>query len=297
MCRSQVSICTGPTGNGACRIRSEGGRAARCRCWARPSTADQEHPQPFFGRAEILFRVQRPQDRVGRDGFVEARHEAAEGGSSPPTASKNESVARAGRGGVLTSSFSPDGSFLPRRLTADGPPPALHLIVRPISAAPRAVECRSMTGYRSTWQDGRVSAPRWQPVVGAGRGGTVPDALVLNATYEPLCVVPLRRAVVLVLAEKATVLETGDAVLHSERLAVPAPAWCDSADMFECPTGMPRRLPGGRCSSATGTAVPTVPAGQRRSTMWSPLPWRERTTGTTSSPHAPDATIARRTGC
>ena len=28
-------------------------------------------------------------------------------------------------------------------------------------------------------------------------------ALVLNATYEPLCVVPLRRAVVLVLAEKA----------------------------------------------------------------------------------------------
>jgi 5-methylcytosine-specific restriction endonuclease McrA len=52
----------------------------------------------------------------------------------------------------------------------------------------------------------------------------VPDALVLNATYEPLCVVPLRRAVVLVLAEKATVLETGEAVLHSERLAVPAPS-------------------------------------------------------------------------
>ncbi|HEX6444816.1 MAG TPA: HNH endonuclease [Streptosporangiales bacterium] len=48
-------------------------------------------------------------------------------------------------------------------------------------------------------------------------------ALVLNATYEPLCVVPLRRAVILVLAEKATVLETGAATLHSEHLDLPAP--------------------------------------------------------------------------
>lgn len=48
--------------------------------------------------------------------------------------------------------------------------------------------------------------------------------LVLNATYEPLCVVPLRRAVLLVLAEKATVIETGDGVLHSERMALPAPS-------------------------------------------------------------------------
>ena len=36
-------------------------------------------------------------------------------------------------------------------------------------------------------------------------------ALVLNATYEPLCVVTLRRAVVLVLAEKAIIIEAGDA--------------------------------------------------------------------------------------
>ncbi|MQA80622.1 MAG: HNH endonuclease [Streptosporangiales bacterium] len=48
-------------------------------------------------------------------------------------------------------------------------------------------------------------------------------ALVLNATYEPLCVVPLRRAVILVLAEKATILATGEETLHSERLDVPAP--------------------------------------------------------------------------
>jgi 5-methylcytosine-specific restriction endonuclease McrA len=48
-------------------------------------------------------------------------------------------------------------------------------------------------------------------------------ALVLNATYEPLCVVPLRRAVVLVLAEKAVIVETSADVMHSERLSVPIP--------------------------------------------------------------------------
>jgi len=48
-------------------------------------------------------------------------------------------------------------------------------------------------------------------------------ALVLNATYEPLCVVSLRRAVVLVLAEKAVVVEASTDLMHSERLAVPIP--------------------------------------------------------------------------
>ncbi len=48
-------------------------------------------------------------------------------------------------------------------------------------------------------------------------------SLVLNATYEPLCVVPLRRAVVLVLAEKAVVVEAGDSVMHSERTCIQVP--------------------------------------------------------------------------
>ncbi len=49
-------------------------------------------------------------------------------------------------------------------------------------------------------------------------------SLVLNATYEPLCVVSDRRAVVLVLSDKADVLhETGEA-LHSERLTVVIPS-------------------------------------------------------------------------
>ena len=48
-------------------------------------------------------------------------------------------------------------------------------------------------------------------------------ALVLNATYEPLCVVPLRRAVVLVLAEKAIVIEAGEGLMRSERQSIPVP--------------------------------------------------------------------------
>jgi 5-methylcytosine-specific restriction endonuclease McrA len=51
----------------------------------------------------------------------------------------------------------------------------------------------------------------------------VAGTLVLNASYEPLCIVPLRRAVVLVLAEKAIVVEEGETLLRSERLAMNAP--------------------------------------------------------------------------
>lgn len=49
-------------------------------------------------------------------------------------------------------------------------------------------------------------------------------ALVLNATYEPLCVVPVRRAVVLVLKEKAEVVQHRDELLRSEHLAFPIPS-------------------------------------------------------------------------
>ncbi|MGI9093934.1 MAG: HNH endonuclease [Mycobacteriales bacterium] len=47
--------------------------------------------------------------------------------------------------------------------------------------------------------------------------------LVLNATYEPLGVVSERRAVVLVLAHRAVVLERGETAFHAERVTVPAP--------------------------------------------------------------------------
>ena len=49
-------------------------------------------------------------------------------------------------------------------------------------------------------------------------------ALVLNATYEPLGVVSDRRALILVLNERATVVEDSDQILRytSGQIALPA---------------------------------------------------------------------------
>ncbi len=49
-------------------------------------------------------------------------------------------------------------------------------------------------------------------------------ALVLNATYQPLCVVPVRRALVLALRGKAEILHHNGAVFRSEHLEVAAPS-------------------------------------------------------------------------
>ena len=47
--------------------------------------------------------------------------------------------------------------------------------------------------------------------------------LVLNASYEPINVCTVRRAAVLVLKNRAEVLEKGDWALHSESLTLPRP--------------------------------------------------------------------------
>jgi len=49
------------------------------------------------------------------------------------------------------------------------------------------------------------------------------SVLVLNASYEPLSVVSVRRAIVLLLKEKAEVIEAAQAILRSERLSLPVP--------------------------------------------------------------------------
>src|SRR5215813_6356075 len=49
------------------------------------------------------------------------------------------------------------------------------------------------------------------------------SALVLNATYEPLGVVSVRRAAILVLSAKAVCLADGDGIFHSERTILPIP--------------------------------------------------------------------------
>lgn len=49
-------------------------------------------------------------------------------------------------------------------------------------------------------------------------------ALVLNASYEPLCVVPARRAVVLVLKSKAEIVAADGEVFRSEKTMVRVPS-------------------------------------------------------------------------
>ena len=59
--------------------------------------------------------------------------------------------------------------------------------------------------------------PDIRPIVGS-------SALVLNATYEPLCVVSVRRATILVLTAKAECVSDGDGILHSPHYTLPVPS-------------------------------------------------------------------------
>ncbi len=49
-------------------------------------------------------------------------------------------------------------------------------------------------------------------------------ALVLNASYEPLCVVPVRRAIILVLNQKAEIIEAQEEPMRSERSVFDMPS-------------------------------------------------------------------------
>lgn len=59
----------------------------------------------------------------------------------------------------------------------------------------------------------------------AARSEVLNRALVLNATYQPLCVVSVRRALILVLKSKAVIEEVAEeGTLHSERMSFPVPS-------------------------------------------------------------------------
>ena len=55
------------------------------------------------------------------------------------------------------------------------------------------------------------------------RPGSSGRVLVLNASYEPINVCTVRRAAVLVLKERAEILERGEWALHAEALTLPRP--------------------------------------------------------------------------
>ena len=97
--------------------------------------------------------------------------------------------------------------------------------------------------------------PDIRPTVGSA-------ALVLNATYEPLCVVSVRRAAILVLSAKAVCVADGDGILHSARDALPVPSVVRLTRYVRVPyrthVGLSRRAifarDGGRCAYCRGPA-------------------------------------------
>ncbi len=88
------------------------------------------------------------------------------------------------------------------------------------------------------------------------------SALVLNATYEPLGVVSVRRATILVLSAKAVCVADGEGILHSARTSLPVPLVVRLTHFVRVPyrpdVGLSRRAifarDGGRCAYCRGTA-------------------------------------------
>ena len=97
--------------------------------------------------------------------------------------------------------------------------------------------------------------PDIRPTVGS-------SALVLNATYEPLCVVSVRRATILVLTAKAECVSDGDGLLHSAHQSLPVPSVVRLTRYVKVPyrshVGLSRRAvfarDGGRCAYCRGLA-------------------------------------------
>ena len=76
----------------------------------------------------------------------------------------------------------------------------------------------------------------------ASGGEAVRQVLVLNSTYEPVNVCSTRRAVVLLLKDKAETVEATEGVFHSERAAVTVPLVIKLVHYVRLPHSEGRRL-------------------------------------------------------
>ena len=90
----------------------------------------------------------------------------------------------------------------------------------PVSEAIEALRAEGRIGADPRLLPDRLNCPARACVEFAGRMARV---LVLNATYEPINVCTLRRAAVLLLKEKAELLERRQGALHSERMTIERP--------------------------------------------------------------------------
>ncbi|HMA26449.1 MAG: HNH endonuclease [Solirubrobacterales bacterium] len=91
---------------------------------------------------------------------------------------------------------------------------------------------------RDAAQDGEIDG---EVAVSAARRLARGRVLVLNASYEPLNVCTVRRALVLILKEKAEVLERGDDVLRSETMRVDRPEVIRLVSFVRVPRDIHRR--------------------------------------------------------
>ncbi|SFT95981.1 5-methylcytosine-specific restriction endonuclease McrA [Geodermatophilus amargosae] len=82
---------------------------------------------------------------------------------------------------------------------------------------------RSASGSSPAGHPGPRRDPVPVPRLPVPSSGTTAATLLLNATYEPLCVVSSRRAIVLVLADKAVPVDDAAEVVHAERVSLPVP--------------------------------------------------------------------------
>lgn len=82
---------------------------------------------------------------------------------------------------------------------------------------------RAASGSTSEGHPGPRRDPHHPSVLPVPSPGTTGATLLLNVTFEPLCVVSSRRAIVLVLAEKAEPVDSAADVVHAERVSLPVP--------------------------------------------------------------------------
>ena len=78
-------------------------------------------------------------------------------------------------------------------------------------------------GSSSAGHPGSRRDPHAGPHAPAPAAATASATLLLNATYEPLCVVSSRRAIVLVLADKAVSVHSAPEEVHAETVTLAVP--------------------------------------------------------------------------
>jgi 5-methylcytosine-specific restriction endonuclease McrA len=82
---------------------------------------------------------------------------------------------------------------------------------------------RAASGSTTAGHPGPRRDPSRPSVLPVPSPGTTSATLLLNATFEPLCVVSSRRAIVLVLAEKAEPVDSADDVVHAATVSLAVP--------------------------------------------------------------------------